>query len=415
MQQSTSQQVVAAAACHPDQDRHWHLLVVDDDESIHQATKFALDDFCFDDRQLKIHSAYSAAQARQLLAENLQPAVILLDVVMETETVGLELVDWIRKENGDHRVRIVLRTGQPGFAPELKVVRDYDINDYKEKADMTATKLATTLYAALRSFRDIQQLEQQQADLRKALNAAEVANKAKTNFISHMSHEFRTPLNGILGLSEIIASEMLGPVGVKKYKEYARDIVSSGQQLQQLIESVLMLSDFDSEREIDIAPFDLHELIDEFSNYADMKEAAANSVTVPRASEPLLLQADRKAVQTMIASLISNAIRHNPSECRVSISTRLLEDGALTLSVSDDGVGIRPEVVRQLGDAFLLPENPYVSSKGSLGLGLASTKRLIEAHGGSMTILNGVDGGTIVRLQFPQGSVMSAIHKAHKS
>ncbi|MDF1737498.1 MAG: response regulator, partial [Minwuia sp.] len=201
----------------------WQLLIVDDDETVHRATRFALEDFSFEDRPLDIMSAYSANQARELIANMDDVAVVLLDVVMETEYVGLEFVRWVRDELSNPRVRIVMRTGQPGFAPELQVIRDYDINDYKEKSGLTNTKLLTTIYAALRAFRDIVHLEKQSDELREALVAVEEANMAKMSFISHMSHEFRTPLNGIIGLSEMIATEALGPVGTEKYREYAWD------------------------------------------------------------------------------------------------------------------------------------------------------------------------------------------------
>ncbi len=110
----------------------WFLLIVEDDASVHQATRFALDGFAFEGRGLRILSAYSGAEARALIAQEPDIAVILLDVVMESEDMGLELVRWIRGELGNDRVRIVLRTGQPGYAPVLQAVRDYDINDYRD-------------------------------------------------------------------------------------------------------------------------------------------------------------------------------------------------------------------------------------------------------------------------------------------
>ncbi len=242
----------------------WLLLIVDDDESVHQATRFALQGFTFEGRELRILSAYSAGQARQVIASEDDIAVVLLDVVMESVHGGLDLVRWIRDELSNNHLRIVLRTGQPGFAPEMQVVRDYDINDYKEKGEMTAAKLATCVYAALRSFRDIVRLEVQAERLHHALAAAEAANRAKTDFITHMSHEFRTPLNGILGLSEMIASEVLGPVGNPKYKEYAWDIVSSGKRLQVLLEGVLELTESGDDTPLDFTTFDLRTLIGEF-------------------------------------------------------------------------------------------------------------------------------------------------------
>ncbi len=385
----------------------WLLLIVDDDESVHSATRFALQGFTFEGRELRILSAYSASQARQVIASEDDIAVVLLDVVMESVHGGLDLVRWIRDDLSNNHVRIVLRTGQPGFAPEMQVVRDYDINDYKEKGEMTAAKLATSVYAALRSFRDIVRLEVQAERLHHALAAAEAANRAKTDFITHMSHEFRTPLNGILGLSEMIAAEILGPVGNPKYKEYAWDIVSSGKRLQVLLEGVLELTESGDDKPLDFDTFDLRSLIGEFLASKGRDEGVMLETTLPGVRtghrNDWTLHADRRAVRTMLTNLVSNALNHNPPNCRVRITARQFRDGRFTLSVIDDGIGIDPEVLGRLGDPFNLDGNPYVSGQGGLGLGLVATKKLIERHGGSMSVESAPGRGTTVRLTFPNG------------
>lgn len=388
----------------------WLLLIVDDDDSVHQATRFALQDFTFEGRGLRILSAYSARQARQVLAAEDDIAVVLLDVVMETTHGGLDLVRWIRDDLSNEHLRIVLRTGQPGFAPEIQVVRDYDINDYKEKGEMTAAKLVTSVYAALRSFRDIVRLEMQAERLHHALAAAEEASRAKTDFITHMSHEFRTPLNGILGLSEMIATEIFGPLGNPKYKEYAWDVVASGKRLQALLESVLELTENGDGSPLDFTLFDLRDLIAELlaSTGRDGEAIVETTLPAPRTgvSDPLMLHADRTAVRKMLRNLVSNALTHNPPSCRVRITARQFRDGRLALSVADDGVGIDPEVLARLGDPFNLDGDPYVTGRGGLGLGLVATKKLIERHGGSMTVESAPGQGTRVRLTFPNGGTV---------
>ena len=133
----------------------WKVLVVDDDEAVFQATKLALSDQRFDGRKIQFLYAASGHQARQILTEVDEIAVILLDVVMETEHEGLEVANWIRNTKKDPYVRIVLRTGQPGYAPEKDVIQNYDINDYKSKTELTATKLYTLLITNLRTYRDL--------------------------------------------------------------------------------------------------------------------------------------------------------------------------------------------------------------------------------------------------------------------
>ena len=134
------------------------MLIVDDEPGVHEVTRLALTGFEFQGHWLELVSAYSAGEAREILSERDYIAVILLDVVMESETAGLDLVRTIRREMGNADVRIILRTGQPGQAPEERVIVDYDINDYKAKAELTRSHLLTSITGALRSWRDIQDL-----------------------------------------------------------------------------------------------------------------------------------------------------------------------------------------------------------------------------------------------------------------
>ncbi|SNY51391.1 Serine phosphatase RsbU, regulator of sigma subunit [Arsukibacterium tuosuense] len=138
--------------------QYWTVLIVDDDPEIHQVTLLALRDFYFQNHKLKFISAYSAAEAKPILTGNNDIALVLLDVVMETDDAGLTLVHYIRDTLQNHLVRIVLRTGQPGQAPEQKVVQDYDINDYRAKTELTVQRLTTTVLSALRAYTAIKEL-----------------------------------------------------------------------------------------------------------------------------------------------------------------------------------------------------------------------------------------------------------------
>ena len=133
----------------------WKVLVVDDDPEVHQATVFALKGQHVCGRPLELLHAYSAEEAMACLRNTSGVAVIFLDVVMESHDAGLELVRRIRGELGLTETRIILRTGQPGYAPELSVFNDYDINDYRDKTEITAQRLTTTVIGAVRSFRDL--------------------------------------------------------------------------------------------------------------------------------------------------------------------------------------------------------------------------------------------------------------------
>jgi diguanylate cyclase (GGDEF)-like protein len=149
----------------------WKILIVDDEPSVHQVTRLALQDFRFAGRELLFLGAYSASEAISLLTEHPDVALILLDVVMETPDAGLKLVREVRETLGNRAVRIIMRTGQPGQAPERRVVAEYDINDYKEKTELTATKLFTTVFSALRAYRDIRALETNRRGLETIIEA----------------------------------------------------------------------------------------------------------------------------------------------------------------------------------------------------------------------------------------------------
>ena len=152
--------------------RRWKIAVIDDDIAVHDGTRFALSDYSLNGQTLEILSAYSAAEGRELMRANQDIAAVLLDVIMETDSAGLDLVEFIRNELRNETVRIILRTGQPGQAPERRVIVDYDINDYKAKTELTADKLFTSLTAALRSYQQLERMVQTRRGLEIIIDAA---------------------------------------------------------------------------------------------------------------------------------------------------------------------------------------------------------------------------------------------------
>lgn len=152
--------------------RIWKIAVIDDDPAVHDATRFALYDYALNGQGIEILSAFSAAEGRDLVRAHPDLAVVLLDVVMETETAGLDLVAFVRRELGNELVRIILRTGQPGQAPERRVIVEHDINDYKAKTELTADKLFTALTAAIRSHQQLLRMEETRRGLGIIIDAA---------------------------------------------------------------------------------------------------------------------------------------------------------------------------------------------------------------------------------------------------
>lgn len=188
----------------------WKVLIVDDEPEVHAVTKLALNDFQFQNKRLEFISAYSGVEARAMLSSHPDIAIVLLDVVMETDDAGLQVARYIREQLQNQFVRIILRTGQPGQAPERQVIVDYDINDYKSKTELTAQKLFTVIMSSLRSYRDIISLEQSRQGLAKIIDAS------VDLFSSHSMEQFidgvLQQLTSVLGCDEnacIVSSSLV--------------------------------------------------------------------------------------------------------------------------------------------------------------------------------------------------------------
>lgn len=184
----------------PQHNGSWKVLIVDDEPEVHAVTKLALSDFSFQGKNLEFFSAYSGAEAKKLIADHHDAAIILLDVVMESDDAGLIVARYIREELHNHYVRIILRTGQPGQAPERQVIVNYDINDYKSKTELTAQKLFTVIMSSLRSYRDILSIDNSRRGLEKIITAS------ADLFSSHSMEQFidgvLQQLTSILGCDE---------------------------------------------------------------------------------------------------------------------------------------------------------------------------------------------------------------------
>ncbi len=176
----------------------WKVLIVDDEPEVHSVTRLALSDFTFQDKDLSFISAHSGEEAKKLFREHDDIAVVLLDVVMETDEAGLEVAQYVRDVLHNNFTRIILRTGQPGQAPERDVIVNYDINDYKSKTELTAQKLFTVIIASLRSYRDITVIEENRKGLQKIISASTdlFTIRSLENFIEGIIQQLSSMLGG---------------------------------------------------------------------------------------------------------------------------------------------------------------------------------------------------------------------------
>ncbi|MBP6655753.1 MAG: DUF3369 domain-containing protein, partial [Propionivibrio sp.] len=187
-----------SGADHADGQPVWRILIIDDEPSVHQATMLALKGITLEGRVLEFLHAYSASEARTVLVDNPDLAVVLLDVVMESHDAGLQLIRFVREELGNKALRVILRTGQPGYAPEIDTIRTYDINDYKTKSELTRIRLFTSLTVAIRSYWQIHCLE---------------ANRRGLELIVAASTELSRP-RGLVRFAEGVVTQLCALLGV---------------------------------------------------------------------------------------------------------------------------------------------------------------------------------------------------------
>ncbi len=218
----------------------WVILIVDDEEDVHRVTHLALSGFSFQKRGLTFLSAYTGDQAKALIASHPEIAIILLDVVMDKGDTGLTLVKYIREEIGNKFMRIILRTGQPGQAPEGRVIIDYDINDYKTKTELTEQKLITTIISSLRAYNDIIALDFNRKGLEKIIEGA--ANVFEIQSLKKLTAGVLTQLVSLLSMDSDALFCRISGLAATGTAEGFKIISATGKfalDTEQTIESVL--------------------------------------------------------------------------------------------------------------------------------------------------------------------------------
>ncbi len=264
----------------------------------------------------------------------------------------------------------------------------------------------------IRSQRErlIDELKRERDRAEKARLRAEEASRAKSLFLATMSHELRTPLNAIMGFSEIISSEMLGPLPVPQYKEYAGDIHQSGTYLLSLINDILDLSRIEAgKRELREEVVDVMEQARECMHLVEIRAREKNHDLRLEGRDDLpMLLADTRAVRQIWLNLLSNAIKFTPAGGTITLGVRTLDNGGLEMSVSDTGEGIPEEELRTVMDSFGRGHSAVTRAVEGAGLGLPIVNGLARLHDADVTIDTKVDEGTVVRVVFPPSRVLDA-------
>jgi PAS domain S-box-containing protein len=258
-------------------------------------------------------------------------------------------------------------------------------------------------------FRDITQWKKAEEELLNAKRQAEKTSSAKSEFLAKISHEIRTPLNSIIGFSEVMMEERFGPIGNERYKQYLKDIHSSGAHLVSLLNDLLDLSKIEAGKlELTFARVDLNEQVQQC--VALMQPQANRERTIIRTSlAPTLPQvvADARSVRQIVLNLLSNSIKFTGAGGQVIVSTALSENGEVVLRVRDTGVGMSEQDIMIALEPFRqLATSTRWGSSGT-GLGLPLTKALAEANRASFSITSRPNAGTLVEISFPSTRVLA--------
>jgi len=236
-----------------------------------------------------------------------------------------------------------------------------------------------------------------------AKEEAEAANHAKSEFLANMSHELRTPLNAIIGFSQMISLQANGPIGHQSYVGYGRDIEESGAHLLQIITDILDIAKIETGK-FDIEPLDI--------NYAELSEEAivmfredmkAKEISFSNKlpDEELVIEGDRQLLRQVLINLISNAVKYTPEKGEITITAQTTDNESIEIAVIDNGIGISEQDLARVIEPFEQVESSMVRTNGGVGLGLSLTKKMIEAHGGRLTLNSTLDVGTRATVWLP--------------
>ena len=256
------------------------------------------------------------------------------------------------------------------------------------------------------SVEDVTEKIEQDRALRAALRQAEMANKMKASFLAAMSHELKTPLNAVLGFSEIIRDEVLGPVGQDAYRDYAGDIHKSGARLLAVINDVLDVSRLEGGLlTIDERPESVRDVAAQAIQMARYNVPDTRGIELDLSDDVPALLVDPRRLTQAIANLLANALKFTPEPGLVKFTVRRAWDGSVLLMVEDSGIGMAEETISAALEPFRQLDGSLARRFEGAGLGLYIAKALAELHGGSLKVKSAVGEGTTVTITLPSTRV----------
>ena len=255
----------------------------------------------------------------------------------------------------------------------------------------------------------IDEIQATQEALISAKSMADYANRAKTEFLANMSHDLRTPLNTIIGFSELIKDNVFGPIGNPKYEVYAKDIHQSGNHLLELINDILDISKIEiGEMALVEEPIDIGDLVKiSMMMVRERSQRAKVSLSTEIPGGLALLHADQRRVKQVLLNLLTNAIKFTPPGGSVTLEAGLDGGGGIVIEVRDTGIGIAPGEIPKILETFGQGGDILTRSHEGTGLGLSLAKSLTEMHGGALSIASELNKGTKVTVSFPPARTLS--------
>jgi two-component system, cell cycle sensor histidine kinase PleC len=279
------------------------------------------------------------------------------------------------------------------------------IKRHEEKLMDSEQRLMKTVADLRASQRTLERQAEELVDLAEKYSEektrAEEANQAKSSFLANMSHELRTPLNAIIGFSEIMKSEMFGPLGGEKYQGYCKDIHQSGQYLLDVINDILDMSKIEAGRiRLDMVEVRLGRFLSDAMRVVSARADDKKLELSADIAKGIRVRADQRLLKQIVLNLLSNAVKFTPEGGRITVRART-GAGWVRIAIVDTGIGIPRSALAKLGRPFEQVESQLTKSHQGSGLGLAIAKSLTELHGGSMRIRSTPGKGTMVLLRLP--------------
>ncbi|SLM27896.1 putative Histidine kinase [Desulfamplus magnetovallimortis] len=410
------------SSLHKETNPAWKILIVDDEQDVHYITEKALENFTYEKRPIFFYHSYSAAEAGELLQKHSDIALILLDVTLETDDAGLKLIHQIRKKLNNSITQIVIRTGQPGQAPEQKVIEDYDINDYRLKTELTSQKLYTVVTASLRSYslkftlqKELEQRRKAEKEKEKLLFSLKEAQRLEAlgTLAGGIAHDFNNILGSILGYAQLLQMDISEN---EKGMRYTQQIINGCNRAKNL---TLQILEFSRQKESDNAskiPILASAMVKEKVKLLQASIPSSMKIRTQIQKDTGYILASPTQIHQVIMNLSTNALQAmkeenqgtltigmenitlTPLNAEEFVELDLPHGEYVTIFVEDDGKGMMPGTKDKVFD-------PYFTTKtggDGTGLGLSVVHGIIKRCKGGIKVDSTPDKGTRITLYFPK-------------